>query len=155
MQYRYKSAAHYLLVRVSDGRVLGRILRGIYYATGHEPCHLDPYTGIVEQHEGSLRIRLRLGEYLVIDGPEPAAGERLQLKQIPRPDPQLGWDEPEMYRALRDLADYMAELGLPGHDQMRIRVSAAPYETCPACNDHGGFAEICTICNGLGFVPEA
>ncbi|MBA1184510.1 hypothetical protein G7000_05455 [Pseudomonas stutzeri] len=154
MQYRFKPAAHYLLVRVSDGYVLGRILRGVYRAADDPPCHLSPYTGIVEQAEGSLRIRLRAGGYLVIEGPEPAEGERLQLRQIPRPAGERHLDDPDVYRAWRDLAVYMGEQALPGHDLLRLRVSAAPYDPCPACNDHYGFAEGCTICNGLGFVPE-
>ncbi|NNT92959.1 hypothetical protein [Stutzerimonas nitrititolerans] len=154
MPYRFKPAAHYLLVRVSDGHVLGRVLRGVYQASDSEPCNLAPYTGIVERTEGSLRIRLRAGGYLVIEGPEPAEGERLQLRQIPRPAGERHLDDPDVYRAWRDLAVYMGEQALPGHDLLRLRVSAAPYDPCPACNDHYGFAEGCTICNGLGFVPE-
>ncbi|WP_313314573.1 hypothetical protein [Stutzerimonas nitrititolerans] len=154
MPFRFKPAAHYLLVRVSDGHVLGRVLRGVYQASDSEPCNLAPYTGIVEQAEGSLRIRLRAGGHLVIEGPEPAEGERLQLRQIPRPGTERHMGDPDVYRAWRDLAVYMGELELPGHDLLRLRVSAAPYDPCPACNDHYGFAEGCTTCNGLGFVPE-
>jgi len=154
MHNRFKPAAHYLLVRSSDGCVLGRILRGVYYAADEEPCHLAPYTGIVDRSENSLRIRLRGGGYVTIEGPEPTEGERLQLRQIPRPASERHMDDPVMYRAMRDLAVYMAELELPRHDLVRLQVAAAPFEPCPDCNDHYGFAEGCARCGGLGFVPE-
>lgn len=154
MRTHYKPAAHYLLVRTRDGHVLGNVLRGVYQAADEPPCHLSPYAGIVERTESSLRIRLRLGGYLNIDGPEPAVGERLQLKQIPRPASEHHLDDPDVYRAWRDLAVYLGELGLPAHRVLELRVQAAPFDPCPECNDHYGFAEGCTTCNGLGFVPE-
>src|SRR5690606_41935940 len=48
-----RSSDLYLLVRVSDGHVLGRVLRGVYQASDSEPCNLAPYTGIVEDRKST------------------------------------------------------------------------------------------------------
>lgn len=154
MKTRYKPAAHYLLIRPSDRHVLGRVLRGIYQASGSKPCHLEPYTGLMEVVDDSLRIRLRYGGYLTIDEPEPAEGERLQLRQVPRPVSDRSLDDPDTYRAWRDTLIYLTEQGLPGRRLLQLTVSAAPFDPCPECHDHYGFAETCTTCNGRGFVPE-
>ena len=157
MTRTYKPAACYELVRPSDGAVLGRIRRGVYQATGETPCNVQPYSGTVCQIDERYAIKLRSAGVLgYLDGLQVVTdhGECLQLRQIPRPCKWESLDDPDAYRAFRDVAQVLLETGHPNPKRLDLKVAAAPFDTCPACNDHYGFAEGCVECAGRGFVPE-
>lgn len=153
----YKPAACYKVVRPSDGTVLAAIRRGVYQIAGETPDTLHPYSGTVSQLDGRYAIRLRVGGVVgVLDGQwiRTVHGEDLQLIQVSRPAEWLSLDDPDAYRAFRDAALVLKENGVPSAARLVLQVGAAPFDPCPACHDHYGFAEGCAECCGWGFVPE-
>ena len=157
MTRTYKPADCYELVRPSDGVVLGRVRRGVYQAADEAPSTVQPYSGTICMIDGTYAIKLRnAGVMGYLDGLQVRAerAETLQLRQVHRPLDWESLDDPDAYRAFRDAALVLCESGQPNPGRLDLKVAAAPFDTCPACNDHYGFAEGCVECGGLGFVPE-
>ncbi|WP_415844671.1 hypothetical protein ACMYUJ_17230 [Stutzerimonas zhaodongensis] len=157
MTLTYKDAACYELFRPADGVVLGRIRRGVYQVAGEAPCTLQPYTGTVCELDGRLAIKLRSAGVLgYLDGLQVMTdeGECLQLRQVRRPADWRSLDDPDAYRAFRDFAMFLEESGQARPRPLELKLAAAPFDPCPECNDHYGFAEDCPRCSGRGFVPE-
>jgi len=157
MTTHYKPAARYELVRLADGAVVGEINQGVFNWASHDRKGTTPYSGRLCRLDGVLTLLAHSGAVIgavTADLTLEANGGPYQLRQVARAAARESVDDPDVYRAWRDCATWLAENGNDKGRLLWLCVQAAAFDPCPVCDDHYGRAEGCAGCDGLGFVPE-